>query len=290
MDKFQYIVETCRRNPSTENKQQLAWCFDKLAWQIMNSLRLSETRPVTTDDCVIAAFERLDSYNPTRPAFNYFSTVILNHLRSQYKRQKLAEKYAEILYAIKWSKQFGTAALMACLAVTSTFDDHEGMHHLPEKHTSPPHLPTAVAHVSTNQEYVIYEVKLYAKADNGWIYRQTPFAPVSFAHFAEPDLLMLRDGIGNHLVLCGNKIKAEKMLVSLANRYSPEAVEQQTVSWLDFMSMLETMLGWWCLTDMTEEAKTKISNVQALVRQGKANGPTVAGFEHLLFGTLANLV
>lgn len=91
-------IKAYQKSASDENGKELALTFVVLACHICKYADFPGQSEGIERRCVYEAMERVASFNPKKgKAFNYFTTVILNFLRREYRQYKkvkdLKKKY-----------------------------------------------------------------------------------------------------------------------------------------------------------------------------------------------------
>lgn len=98
-------IKVCQNtNLENEHAKTLATLLLKLACQIHKyaNINTTMTPKILQKHMVFACLENINKYNPEKgKAFNYFTTIMLNFLKKEYKiwhnRQSLAKKYKGLL-------------------------------------------------------------------------------------------------------------------------------------------------------------------------------------------------
>ena len=82
-------VNLYRDYPSTAHGKALGHIFQILAQTCIKYAKLPKQAKMTEKNCVYACFDKVNNFNPSKgKAFNYFTTIILNQMRREYRAWK----------------------------------------------------------------------------------------------------------------------------------------------------------------------------------------------------------
>lgn len=99
---FETLIKEYKKNPEDEDvKKEVTYCFYLLAENIIRAFRFTLIdREDALQEAVLACLSKMHRFDPDRgKAFNWFTTIILNHYRQLYRTCKndinLKKRYLE---------------------------------------------------------------------------------------------------------------------------------------------------------------------------------------------------
>lgn len=91
-EEFEKTLENYLKNPD-EHEEKLFQMFDLLINRILDGYFYNGDREDAQQECFLLVIKRLKKFNTDRgSAFNFFTTIIINHLRHLYSKDR---RYSE---------------------------------------------------------------------------------------------------------------------------------------------------------------------------------------------------
>ena len=103
---FEKTLKSYKENPE-EHETELFSMFELLITKILEGFNFSVDKDDAKQECFLLIIRRLKQFDVDRgSAFNFFTTIIINHLRHLYsKDKKYSEKIESFILLHKYSNQ-----------------------------------------------------------------------------------------------------------------------------------------------------------------------------------------
>lgn len=106
-DEFEQCIIAYKREPK-KHEEEIVYFIDLLILNIYKTYKFQIDYDDARQECFIVALRAIRNFNPTKgSAFNYFTTLVFNTFRSQYKKEdKYTTKLNEYIEKVKEETDF----------------------------------------------------------------------------------------------------------------------------------------------------------------------------------------
>lgn len=99
---FERLILEYIEDPDCTTNERLWTLFDLLITNIMDAFHFKVSREDATQDCFVLILKTLKNFNTSKgSAFNFFTTIIVNHLKLIYVKNKKYNEKISNFYEIK---------------------------------------------------------------------------------------------------------------------------------------------------------------------------------------------